>query len=156
MVQFWYFYGKVLVDLADKTNGFVVFGLMAFVRLFMLQAVDQSSFMRSNKPIISKFFEAGFKRDKIARVYKINYQILRDDKITAAASEALRPLTQLVPYFVQIFRGDFRKIVSWLNEGNVAFHGLTPIEMIYMRREEDVMRFLQSHLDPENREVFRG
>jgi hypothetical protein len=122
----------------------------------MLQAVDQSSFMKSNKPIISKFLEAGFKRDKIARVYNINYQVLRDDKITAAASEALRPLTQLVPYFVKIFRGDFGKIVSWLNEGNVAFHGLTPIEMIYMRREEDVMKFLQSHLDPENREVFRG
>lgn len=120
------------------------------------QAVDQSFFMKSNRPIISKFFEVGFKRKEIARVYKINYQVLRDDKITAEASQALRPLTQLVPYFVKIFRGDFEKIVAWLNEGNVAFHGLTPIEMIYMRREEDVMKFLQSYLDADNREVFRG
>ncbi|HYX36619.1 MAG TPA: hypothetical protein VE954_26210 [Oligoflexus sp.] len=122
----------------------------------MSHAIDQSYFVKNNKPVISSFLEAGFKRKAIAEAYKINYQILRDDKITVEASKALRPLTQLVPYLINVFKGDSERIIIWLNEGNVAFHGLTPIEMCYIRREPEVMSFLNSHLDPENREVFRG
>lgn len=122
----------------------------------MTHAINQSYFIKGNRPVISSFLEAGFKRKAIAEAYKINYQVLRDDKITAEASKALRPLTQLIPYLIKVFNGDALKIINWLNEGNVAFHGLTPIEMCYIRKEPEVMSFLTSYLDPENREVFRG
>ena len=122
----------------------------------MLQANVENSFVVKGKPLISKWIEVGLKRKKISEVYGIKYDLLRDDKITKKATDSLKPLMQLGPFLLSIFRGNIEEISSWLNSGNVAFHGLTPIDMIYMRREEDILKYLMSYLDERNKEVFRG
>jgi len=46
------------------------------------------------------------------------------------------------------------KIDSWLQNKNIAFHGLTPLEMLRMSRGEYVIDVLKNQL--RDREIFKG
>ncbi len=117
--------------------------------------VDPSYFFKNDKPVISGFLYVGFKRKQLSEAYGIEYQLLDDDNITPEASKALSPLTQVMAHLVEVFKGDIGKIVDWLSEGNATFHGLTPMDMCYIRRETEVKNLLISCAD-EDREIFRG
>lgn len=117
---------------------------------------DDDSFIRRGKPVISMFCRLGFKRKTLATVYGIKERCLdEDNSIPEDVCDALRPLMQLVQPLVAMFRGDADRMAEWLNSGNPAFSGFTPIEMVYMRRENEVVQLIKRHLSRNNqKELF--
>lgn len=122
---------------------------------------EDSFSMEKFGDVASRLLEVGFEPGDLARAFGVCPLLLLPG--ASAAGEALevalaafRPLSGILRLVSPMCGGDAARVARWLDEPNVAFHGIKPREMILMRKEADVEMFLRTRLDHGNRELFGG